>query len=428
MEFIADFHIHSKYSRATSKNMDIKNIAQWAKLKGITLMGTGDFTHHLWLEELKHSLEDLGNGLFKYQDIYFMLTCEISSIYSKRGRTYRIHNIITSPSFKTTDKINDTLARHGNLASDGRPILGMDAQELARIIFDIDENCMVVPAHCLLPDTLIHAKNGMKKIQDVMKNELVYTHRLNYKKVTKSLKRLYKGKIYNIRPYYFREGLKTTPEHPFLIIKSYKDCRWIGGICRPNCSEARFCRKKHFQHYRPVWFQAKDIEVGDIILYPRFRDKGNKKIDVKEIEISGFLNKKDYIVGDTKIFPNGSKVSKLNNSIKINREFCRLAGYFISEGYTNGRDYISFCFHSNELDYIDDVKTLMQNIFGIVLSRTQIKKTASGTELIYYSKILIKLFSRLFYGVGKYKTFLTTETSQGMSFDPLTQSVKGEVS
>ena len=99
MEFIADFHIHSKYSRATSKDMDIQHIAQWAKLKGITLMGTGDFTHHLWLEELKHNLEDLGNGLFKHKDIYFMLTAEISSIYSKNNKGHRIHNLIFSPSF-----------------------------------------------------------------------------------------------------------------------------------------------------------------------------------------------------------------------------------------------------------------------------------------------------------------------------------------
>src|SRR4030043_1201843 len=126
MEFIADFHIHSKYSRATSKDMDIAHNAEWAKIKGVTLMGTGDFTHHLLLEELKHNLEDLGNGLFKHKEIYFILTSEISSIYSKKGKTYRIHNIVFSPSLKTTDRINEVLSRYGNLASDGRPILGMD--------------------------------------------------------------------------------------------------------------------------------------------------------------------------------------------------------------------------------------------------------------------------------------------------------------
>ena len=79
MEFIADFHIHSKYSRATSRDMDVKHLSEWAKLKGITLIGTGDFTHHLWLEELKSKLEDLGNGLFKYQDTYFPTTTAFTS-------------------------------------------------------------------------------------------------------------------------------------------------------------------------------------------------------------------------------------------------------------------------------------------------------------------------------------------------------------
>ncbi|MFH0739419.1 MAG: endonuclease Q family protein [Candidatus Omnitrophota bacterium] len=172
MEFIADFHVHSKYSRATSKDMDVRHIAQWAKLKGVTLMGSGDFTHHLWLEELKRSLEDLGNGLFKYQDTYFILTSEISSIYSKNGRTYRIHNIITSPSFKTTDKINETLSRRGNLASDGRPILGIDAAELARIIFDIDENCMLIPGHIWTPwFSLFGSMSGFDRIEDCFEGQ-----------------------------------------------------------------------------------------------------------------------------------------------------------------------------------------------------------------------------------------------------------------
>jgi len=172
MQFIADFHIHSKYSRATSRDMDIKHLAEWAKLKGITLMGTGDFTHHLWLEELKHNLEDLGNGLFKYKDIYFILTTEISSIYSKKGRTYRIHNMLLSPSFKTTDKINEVLARRGNLASDGRPILGVDAADLARMVFDIDENCMLVPGHIWTPwFSLFGSMSGFDRIQDCFEEQ-----------------------------------------------------------------------------------------------------------------------------------------------------------------------------------------------------------------------------------------------------------------
>jgi uncharacterized protein (TIGR00375 family) len=152
--------------------MDVAHIAEWAKIKGITLMGTGDFTHHLWLEELKHNLEDLGNGLFKYQEIYFILTSEISSIYSKKGKTYRIHNMVFSPSLKTTDRINEVLSRYGNLASDGRPILGLDAAELARIIFDIDENCMIVPGHIWTPwFSLFGSMSGFDRIEDCFEEQ-----------------------------------------------------------------------------------------------------------------------------------------------------------------------------------------------------------------------------------------------------------------
>jgi len=172
MEFIADFHIHSKYSRATSRDMDIKNLSKWAKLKGITLMGTGDFTHHLWLEELKHNLEDCANGLYKHNGIYFMLTAEVSSIYSKRGKTYRIHNVILAPSFEVVDKINEKLGCLGNLASDGRPILGLDAAELARIVFGIDENCMIVPAHIWTPwFSLFGSMSGFDRIEDCFEEQ-----------------------------------------------------------------------------------------------------------------------------------------------------------------------------------------------------------------------------------------------------------------
>ncbi len=172
MEFVADFHMHSKYSRATSKDMDVEHLAYWAKLKGIQLIGTGDFTHHLWLEELRGKLEDKGNGLYEYKGINFILSSEISSIYSKNNRGYRIHNIIFAPSFKTVDKINARLAGIGNLASDGRPILGLDAAELARIIFDIDGNCVLVPGHIWTPwFSLFGSMSGFNKIEDCFEEQ-----------------------------------------------------------------------------------------------------------------------------------------------------------------------------------------------------------------------------------------------------------------
>lgn len=172
MQFIADFHIHSKYSRATSRDMDVEHLSEWSRLKGISLIGTGDFTHHLWLEELRSKLEPKGNGLFVYKDLHFILTAEISSIYSKNARTYRVHNIIFAPSFETVEKINNALSRRGNLASDGRPILGVDAAEIAKIVFDIDENCMLVPGHIWTPwFSLFGSMSGFDRIEDCFERQ-----------------------------------------------------------------------------------------------------------------------------------------------------------------------------------------------------------------------------------------------------------------
>ncbi|MBU1087360.1 MAG: endonuclease Q family protein [Candidatus Omnitrophica bacterium] len=172
MKFIADLHIHSKYSRATSPTMDLPNLAKWAKIKGIDLLGTGDFTHHLWLDHLKSVLKPSGKGLFVYDDVHFMLTAEISSIYSKNNRCYRIHNLIFAPSFETVDKINKALSAIGNLRADGRPILGLDAAKLARIVFEIDPNCMLVPAHIWTPwFSLFGSKSGFDLIEDCFEEQ-----------------------------------------------------------------------------------------------------------------------------------------------------------------------------------------------------------------------------------------------------------------
>ncbi len=157
MRFIADFHIHSKYSRATSPQMTVENIAQWAKIKGIKVIGTGDFTHPLWLKELKEKLVPAEPGLFKYKEdpslnpTRFILTAETSHIYSKAGKVHRIHLISFVPSFESVEKINTRLSWVGNLKSDGRPILGLDAKELLKIILDSDSEAIVVPAHLWTP-------------------------------------------------------------------------------------------------------------------------------------------------------------------------------------------------------------------------------------------------------------------------------------
>jgi uncharacterized protein (TIGR00375 family) len=167
MKFIADFHIHSKYSRATSPDMNIKTLSEYAKLKGISLLGTGDFTHYLWLEELKNTLKDSGNGLFEYNGVNFMLTGEISSIYSKNGKVRKIHNVIFVPSFDIADKINSVLSGYGNIAYDGRPIIGIDAKNLAEILFGISKDICLVPGHIWTPwFSLFGSKSGFDSIEE----------------------------------------------------------------------------------------------------------------------------------------------------------------------------------------------------------------------------------------------------------------------
>jgi len=147
--------------------MDIENLDKWARLKGIKVMGTGDFTHPEWLKTLKEKLEPAESGLFKYGSTYFILTSEISCIYSKGGRTRKIHIVVFAPSFETVDKINTKLSWIGNLKSDGRPILGLDAKELVRIVMDADENAKILPAHIWTPwFSLFGANSGFDAIEE----------------------------------------------------------------------------------------------------------------------------------------------------------------------------------------------------------------------------------------------------------------------
>jgi len=161
MQFVADLHIHSKYSRATSRDMDVPNLAKWAKLKGVSLLGTGDFTHHLWLQELKKYLQPRRkSGLYFYEGINFILSAEISSIFSQEGKVYRVHNVILAPSFEIVEEINKMLSFHGNLASDGRPILGISCRKLAEELFKISSDPMLIPGHIWTPWFSVFGSNS----------------------------------------------------------------------------------------------------------------------------------------------------------------------------------------------------------------------------------------------------------------------------
>jgi len=123
MRMIADFHLHSRYSRATSKEMDVETLARWAKKKGISLLGTGDFTHPAYLAELRSKLEPLGNGFLRLkkedQGVRFILTTELSNIYSQGGKVRRIHTLIFAPSLEVVQTLSSKLGNLGKISSDG---------------------------------------------------------------------------------------------------------------------------------------------------------------------------------------------------------------------------------------------------------------------------------------------------------------------
>ncbi|CAD7779740.1 MAG: hypothetical protein KCCBMMGE_00836 [Candidatus Methanoperedenaceae archaeon GB37] len=176
MMFIADLHIHSKYSRATSKDMEVTTLYKWAKWKGIKVLGTGDFTHPHYLAELKKDLEPLGNGLFKLKnkgdEVYFMLTTEVSNIFSAQGKGRRIHTLILAPSFEVVDKINKQLSRRGDLLADGRPTFGFNLKELVKMVLDVSSDCLLVPAHAWTPwYGLLGANGGFDSIEEAFENE-----------------------------------------------------------------------------------------------------------------------------------------------------------------------------------------------------------------------------------------------------------------
>jgi len=181
MKFIADLHLHSRYSRATSQDMEVKALALWAKRKGIKLLGTGDFTHPLYFLDLKSKLEPLGNGLFVLKEepegTHFLLTAEVSNMYSQGGKSRRIHTLIFAPSFEVVERINTRLAKYGKTGSDGRPIFGFSAKDLLKMILDISPECLIIPAHAWTPwFSIFGANSGFNSIQECYEEESRHIH------------------------------------------------------------------------------------------------------------------------------------------------------------------------------------------------------------------------------------------------------------
>ncbi|RKX71671.1 DNA helicase UvrD [candidate division WOR-3 bacterium] len=167
MRLIADLHIHSRFSRATSSEMNIERIAEAAKIKGIGLVATSDFTHPEWLAELKEKLKPKREGIYEFNGISFILNTEVNNNYTKGGRLRRIHNLIFAPSFEIVERINKKLSAYGNLAADGRPTLSLDSYEMFKMILDISEDCFLIPAHIWTPwFSLFGSNSGFDSIEE----------------------------------------------------------------------------------------------------------------------------------------------------------------------------------------------------------------------------------------------------------------------
>ena len=193
MKMIADLHIHSRFSMATSKEGTPENLDFWARKKGISLIGTGDFTHPVWREELKERLVSEGNGLYRLRDAYVkeesrkfpgegtrcVVSGEISSIYKKNGKTRKVHNVILLPSLEAADAMAQRLEKIGNIHSDGRPILGMDSHDLLEMMLDVCPEGILIPAHIWTPHfSVLGAKSGFDSVEECFEELAPYIHAL----------------------------------------------------------------------------------------------------------------------------------------------------------------------------------------------------------------------------------------------------------
>lgn len=193
MKMIADLHIHSRFSMATSREGTPENLDFWARKKGISLIGTGDFTHPVWREELKERLVSEGNGLYRLRDAYvkeesrkfpgegtrFVVSGEISSIYKKNGKTRKVHNVILLPSLEAADAMAQRLEKIGNIHSDGRPILGLDSHDLLEMMLDVCPEGILIPAHIWTPHfSVLGAKSGFDSVEECFEELAPYIYAL----------------------------------------------------------------------------------------------------------------------------------------------------------------------------------------------------------------------------------------------------------
>lgn len=334
MRIIADFHIHSPYSRATSKQMNLEGIAEGVKIKGLNLVGTGDFTHPKWLAQLKEKLQPAeGTGLFNYKNVLFNLTAEVATYFKHKNEIKRVHHVIHAPSFEIVDQINEALAKHGSLSTDGRPILNLSAAELVEILMSISKDNLIYPAHAWTPwMSCLGSKSGFNSLeecyQDQVKNiyaletgmscydeetevltdngwkkffELKFTDKIctlnaktdeiEFQHPEKIFVYDYKGKMYQLKTK--RIDLLVTPNHklfattcssrnpkPFFL----KTAEWLFGKSKQFKKDGKWVGKNEDYFVLP----SVDIKHENRY-YSGFRKKQEKKIPMKSwLKFFGF--------------------------------------------------------------------------------------------------------------------------------------------
>ena len=167
-KFVADLHLHSAYSRATSPSLNFDTLSQWAKLKGINLLSSADFTHPIWWQAIKKNLKESdSDGFYEYNDIKFVLGSEISCIYTQGGKQRRIHCLLFFPNKSDVERFNNRLGQRANLSADGRPIIGMSAKQLLELALSINEEAIFIPAHIWTPWFSLYGSNsGFDSIEE----------------------------------------------------------------------------------------------------------------------------------------------------------------------------------------------------------------------------------------------------------------------
>lgn len=386
MRYIADFHIHSKYARATSSAMEPETLALWAGIKGIQILGTGDFTHPVWLKELQEKLEPAEKGLFKIKKLNknnfsqtkiradrqitnfneiinnkksaiekmrFILTAEIANIYFKDGKTRRMHNLIFAPSFEVAEKINFELSKIGNLHSDGRPILGLDSKELLKIVLNASERAILIPAHIWTPwFSIFGSKSGFDTIEECFDEYAKYIFSLE-------------------------TGLSSDPAMNWRLSA-------LDGINLISNSDA---------HSPENIGREANIFEGEKIDYDLIMNALKKENSSKKKQALKFISTIEFFPEEGKYHYNGHRLCGISmnpNETRKNKNICPVCGKFLTAGVLNRIDELA--------DRTNGVKPVGAKPFKNIIPLREI--IAESVEVGKNSKMVQKEYLNLINQLG----------------------------